>query len=84
MPAFGDELRGEPRPEKVHPGRNALVDRHLGDVGCRLDPEHGNAERQKVLKQVSVVARELDDQAVGAKSEARRDHLAIGLGVGDP
>ena len=70
--------------EEVDPRRNALVDRHLGDVGGRLDAEHGNAERQKVLKQVAVVARELDDQAVRAETEARRDHLAIGLGVRDP
>ena len=79
-----DELRGEPRAEEVHPGRDALVDRDLGDVGCRLDAEHGHAERQKVLQQIAVVAGELDDQAVGAKPEARRDHLAVGLARGRP
>ena len=84
MPAFRDELRGKPRAEEVDPRRNALLDRHLGDVGRRLDAEHGHAERQKVLKQVSVVAREFDDQAVRAEPEARGDHLAIGLRVRDP
>ena len=58
---------GEPRAEEVDPGRDALLDRDLGDVGGRLDAEHGHAERQEMLQQIAVVAGELDDQAVGAK-----------------
>ena len=49
--------------------RNALVDRDLGDVGGRFDAEHRHAERQEMLQQIAVVARELDDQAVRSEAE---------------
>ena len=50
----------------------ALVAGHRGDVGGRLDPEHGHARPLEVLQQVAVVARDLDDEAAGAEACARR------------
>ena len=57
---------------------------HLSDVGRRLDAEHGHSERQKVLEEIAVVARQLDHQAVRPELEPTLDHLAVRLGVRDP
>ena len=83
--ALGDAARSaSATPKNSTRRRNALVERDLGDVGGRLDAEHGHAERQEMLQQIAVVARQLDHQAVRPEPEPLRDHLAVGLGVRDP
>ena len=83
-PALGDQRIGQGDAEEVDLRRDAFVDRDAGDVGGRLDAEHGHAERQEMLQQIAVIARKLDHQAVRAEAEPVLDHLAIGLGVRDP
>jgi hypothetical protein len=48
------------------------------------DAEHGNAEGQEMLQQISVIAGQLDREAIGPQAEPVLDHIAVGLGVGDP
>ena len=84
LPALGAQRLGERDAEELDPGRDALGERDLGHVGGGLDAEHGHAERQEMLQQIAVVARQLDHQAVRPEPEALRDHRAVGLGVGDP
>ena len=69
--ALGDQLLGEPRAEEIDAasGRPSRRPR-FGDVGRRLDAEHGHAERQEVLQQIAVVAGQLDHQAVGRRGRA--------------
>ena len=82
--ALRHELGRELRSEEIDAGGYALLDRHLGDVGRGLDAQDGNAQRQEVLQQVAVIARQLDDETVGSELQPPRDRLAVGLGVRDP
>ena len=82
--AFGGEPLRERQPEKLDQRRNILAPRHLGHVGGGLDPDDRHAERQEVLKQISVVAGDLIHPAVGAEVEPRLDHLAVAPRVLDP
>jgi hypothetical protein len=50
----------------------------------RLDPQHVEATRHKVLEQVPVVGGDLDDLAAGAESEALDDRVGVSPRVGDP
>ena len=49
-------------------GRDAARACVRGGPGCGLDPEHRHPGRDGVLEEVPVVARDLDDQAVGAEA----------------
>ena len=41
-----------------------------GDVRGRLDAEDGDAERDEMLQEIPVVARDLDHQALGTSARA--------------
>ncbi len=63
---------GQRRRRRTRPAsRCPCAMRDPGDVGRRLDAEHRDAERQEVLQQVAVVARELDHEAVRPEPEPR-------------
>ena len=68
--ALGAQRLGQRDAEELDPGRDALGERDLGHVRGGLDAEHGHAERQEMLQQIAVVARQLDHQAVRAEREA--------------
>src|SRR5262249_38969097 len=61
--ALGDEAVGKRGAEELDEGWHMSAARGLGNVGGRLDAQHGHVERQKVLKQIAVVAGKLDDEA---------------------
>ncbi len=67
--AFAREPGPELRAEELGDGLHAARDRRLGDVQRRLDPEHRDALREEVLQEISVVRRELDDEAVPPERE---------------
>ena len=56
--------------EKRHLGRDALVPRHLGDVGRRLDAENADAALFEVLQQIAVIAGDFDDERAAVEREA--------------
>ena len=73
-----DEIgsRGLPRRDaardlvrKTRPVSEHSSPRRLGDVGGRLDSQNRNTQRQKVLKQISVVAGDLKDLALRPKTK---------------
>ena len=82
--ALGGQLRCELAPEEVDQRRDALVDGDLGDIGGRLDADHGHLQRREVLQQVAVVAGELHREALRPEAQPLRDRLAVALGVCDP
>ena len=47
-------------------------------------PRTGTPRRQKMLEQISVIARKLDDKAVGSEAESLDNYLGVSLGVIDP
>src|SRR5438067_1614771 len=53
----------------------------LGHIRGRLDAEHRDASRLEVLKQVTVVAGHLGDQAAGSQVQASDHRLRIPLRV---
>ncbi len=65
-------------PEELHQRRDALLERHLGHVGGRLDAEHGDLALVEELQQIAIVGGDLHDVAVAVQAESL-DHL---LGVG--
>ncbi len=71
LAALGEPRRGLDAEERDL-GRDALGDRDLGDVGGRLDAEHGHAALGEVLQQVAVVAGELDDLALQPRARSAR------------
>ena len=78
------ELARELAAEEPHDRRDAELARRLGDVRGRLDAERRDAALDEVLQQVAVVARDLDDQAVGAEAEALDRHRRRSACVRDP
>ena len=58
--------------------------RRLGHVRGGLDPEHRNAGRLEVLKQVAVVAGHLGDEAVGSQVQAPDHRLRVPLRMRHP
>ena len=83
-PTLLDEPVRELEPEELGKRRDAAGDRRLGDVLRRVDPEHRNAVREKVLEQVAVVRCELDDEVVGPERKTLHDHLDVTTGMVDP
>jgi hypothetical protein len=71
---LGGERLGRLHAEELDERRDALLQRDLGHVGRRLDPEHGHAALVEVLQQVAVVGGELHDVAGVIQLEAL-DHL---------
>ena len=83
-PPFGYELLRKPQAEEVDKRRNILLLRHCCNVGGRFDADHGNAQRQKVLKQVSVVACDLIHPTCRTEMKPGRNHFAVPARVLDP
>ena len=71
---------GEELGERLDPA----LDRVLGDVLGRLDPQHRNAVLGEVLQEVAVVARKLHDERLLVETEPGGDHLDVRLGVREP
>src|SRR5882724_2536600 len=82
--AFRYETPGETQPEKIDQCWNILAPSGFGHVSGRLDSQHGDAQRQEVLKQISVVARNLNYIALRSKVEPRRNFFAISTRVLNP
>src|ERR1700730_143273 len=59
-PTLGHELLRKLRAEELDESGNILLARRFGHIGGWLDTDHRNAQRQKVLKQISVVASDLN------------------------
>src|SRR5262249_13839026 len=72
------------QPEEFDQRRDALAPRDLRDIRRRLYPHNRHAERQEVLKQIAVVARDLIYPAITVEIEPRLDHLAVAACVLDP
>ena len=70
--------------EELDERRDPSLLGHLGHVGRRLDPEHRDTGLHEPLEEVAVVARDLDDRALGAEAEARNRRLDVGLRVPHP
>ena len=62
---------------KRHIGSDTLVARHLGDIRCRLDPQHAHAGRDEMLQQVAVVAGDFDDQVIFRQFETLAHRLGV-------
>ena len=62
--AFGLQFSGKRRAKKFRHRGHAILARDFGDVGGGFDAEAGNLGRDKILKQVAVVAGDFDDQAL--------------------
>jgi hypothetical protein len=71
-------------PEKTAPGRNLFRAGCLRDVRSRLDSKDRNPRPDEVLKQLTVVARELDHEAPVIQIETLSDGLGICARVFDP
>ena len=56
----------------------------LRHIGGGLDAKDPLTEREKMLQEIAVIAAQLDDEIVGAKVEARSNHLAIALRMRHP
>ena len=67
--AGGGEFCGEVVAEEFDQGLDAFFACDFGDVGGRLDAEAGNFGFGEVLEQVTVVAGDFDDVAVGVQGE---------------
>jgi hypothetical protein len=78
------ELRSQLGAEELGERGNALVLGHLGHVEGRLDAENGDALLDEPLEQVAVVARDLDNQAVGRELQPLGDHVDVVAAVGEP
>ena len=70
--------------EELDERRDALLQRHLRDVGGRLDPEHGDLALVEVLQQVAVVGGDLDDVAALVEPEALDHLLGVAAAVLEP
>ena len=81
---LGHQALRELQAEEFDQRRNILLARHFGDIGGRLDADDGNTQRQKMLKQISVVARDLEDLAFRAETKPGLDHFAILARMLDP
>ena len=77
MPRSRERRGACSRAEEADLRRHACGDRHLGDVGGRLDAEHRDAGRDEVPQQVAVVARDLDHQRRGPEPDALGDRLGV-------
>src|SRR4051794_16979202 len=74
---LGDETSSQIEAEECDERRNILGTRRLGDIGGGLDAGNRNAEGQKVLKQVSIIAGDLKDLAIGPKAEPLLNYVAV-------
>ena len=78
------ETLRELQAEEFDKRRNIFLLRHCCDVGGRFDADHGNAQRQKVLKQISVVACDLIHLTLRTEMKPGRNHFTVPARVLDP
>jgi hypothetical protein len=64
--------------------RDTLLDRDLGDIPGRLNSQDRDTLGLEVLQEVTIVARHFHDRRLPAQTEALRDLVDIGPGVGEP
>src|SRR5215469_8958887 len=81
---FPGELRTSVRPEELHLGPDAARTGGFCDVSGWLDAKDADSRGGKVLKKVSVVTRNLGNQAAGIQVEAIDHRVRIALGMRDP
>ena len=72
------------RAEELDQRRNSLLQRDLGHIGRWLDAQHWYLASVKVLQQVPVVGRQLNDVARRPEAQAVHDRLRVALGVRKP
>ena len=84
LPPLGCESLRELQAEEFNKGRNIFLLRDCGYVGGRFDADYRNAQRQKVLKQVSVVARNLIHPTRRIEMKPGRNHFTVPVRVLDP
>jgi hypothetical protein len=82
--ASADELLGELAAEEGDLRRHARLDRHFGDVGCRLDPEHGDAVGDEVPEEIAVVARDFEHERLRAELKPPPREAGEAGGVVEP
>src|SRR5271163_4258737 len=82
--ALGYQSSRELQAEELNQSGNIFLARDCGHIGGGLNADDGDAERQKVLKQVSVVAGDLKHLAARIKSKSGFCHLAIAARMLDP
>src|SRR5690242_591633 len=74
----------EIEPEELDQCRNIPAAGSFRHIGGGLDAQHRYAVRQEMLKQISVVACDLDHLAARTKAKAADDHLAVSTRMLDP
>src|SRR5262249_12377239 len=84
LPPLGHELLRKLQAEKLDESGNILLARRLGHIGGWLDADHRNAQRQEVLKQISVVASDLKHLTLRTKTKPDLYHFAIPARMIDP
>ena len=84
LPVFRREFLRRLLSEEPHLGSDPVFDGPLRHICRGFDSKDWNPARDEVLQEVSVVAPDLRDQAVGTKMEALRRHVDIALCVRDP
>jgi hypothetical protein len=84
LPEFLGELRTSVWPEELHLGPDAAGTGSFCDITGWLDTKDADSGGGKVLQKVSVVTRNLGNQAVGIQVEAIDHRVRIALGVRDP
>ena len=82
--AFGGKFFRHLRTEEAHQRRNPFFDGGLGDIGRRLNPEHGNALAHEVLQQIAVVAGHFGHETLLAKLEARLHLVTVFFAMLEP
>ena len=82
--ALPDETPRQIQSKELNQRRYAFVDRGRGNVAGRLDTNHRNIERQKVLQQVAVIAGDLEYPTVASETEPIPDHHAVSARMFDP
>src|ERR1700675_522752 len=75
--AFGYEFLRKSKTEKFDQRGNIFSPGYIGYIGRRLNTHHRHTQRQKMLKQVSIIAGDLIHAAICAKAQPALDHSAI-------
>src|SRR5262245_28249844 len=83
-PTLRHELLGKLQVEKLDESGNILLARRFGYISGWLDSNHRNAQRYEMLKQISVVASDLDHLTLRTKIKPSLDLFAIPARMIDP
>src|SRR6187549_1538450 len=80
----GGKVAGGAFAKEAHLSRNSTLLRFFGDIRCGLDAQYGDVFCDKVLEQVTVIAGDFHNLALGVQSESFRYSLGILPGVRQP